>query len=52
VLGGSYGMYRDTALGLRWYSARNIQSMTYDPTAITGQRYEVDTLMMDMSVKF
>ena len=52
VLGGSYGLYRNTALGLRWYSARNIQSMTYDPTAITGQRYEVDTLMMDMSVKF
>ena len=52
VLGGSYGIYRDTAVGLRWYSARNIQSMTYDPTAVTGQRYEVDTVMMDMNVRF
>ena len=52
VLGGSYGLYRNTALGVRWYSARNIQTMTYDPTAISGQRYEVDTLMMDMNVRF
>ncbi|MBL8474997.1 MAG: putative porin [Methyloversatilis sp.] len=52
VLGGSYGVYRDTAVGLRWYSAKNIQTMTYDPTAITAQRYEVDTLMMDMNVRF
>lgn len=52
VLGGSYGIYRDTAVGLRWYSARNIQTMTYDPTAVSGQRYEVDTVMMDMNVRF
>ncbi|WP_018413448.1 putative porin [Methyloversatilis thermotolerans] len=52
VLGGSYGLYRDTALGLRWYSARNIHSMTYDPTLIADQRYEVDTLMVDMNVRF
>jgi hypothetical protein len=52
VIGGSYGLYRDTALGLRWYSARNIQSMTYDPTLLRGQRYEVDTVMMDMNVRF
>lgn len=52
VLGGSYGLYRDTALGLRWYSARNIQGMTYDPAVIAGQRYEVDTVMVDMNVRF
>lgn len=52
VLGGSYGLYRDTAVGLRWYSARNIQGMTYDPAVIAGQRYEVDTVMVDMSVRF
>lgn len=52
VLGGSYGLYRDTAVGLRWYSARNIQGMTYDPTVIAGQRYEVDTVMVDMNVRF
>lgn len=52
VLGGSYGLYRDTAVGLRWYSARNIQGMTYDPAAIAGQRYEVDTVMVDMNVRF
>lgn len=52
VLGGAYGLYRDTALGLRWYSARSIDSLTYDPTLIAGQRYEVDTVMMDLSVRF
>ncbi|MDY0055261.1 MAG: putative porin [Methyloversatilis sp.] len=52
VLGGSYGLYRDTAVGLRWYSARNIQGMTYDPAVIAGQRYEVDTVMVDMNVRF
>lgn len=52
VLGGSYGLYRDTAVGLRWYSARNIQSMTYDPAVVAGQRYEVDTVMVDMNVRF
>lgn len=52
VLGGSYGLYRDTAIGLRWYSARNIQGMTYDPAVIAGQRYEVDTVMVDMNVRF
>lgn len=52
VLGGSYGLYRDTAVGLRWYSARNIQGMTYDPAVIAGQRYEVNTVMVDMNVRF
>lgn len=52
VIGGSYGLYRDTAVGLRWYSARNIHGMTYDPTVIAGQRYEVDTVMLDMNVRF
>ncbi|WP_430434927.1 putative porin [Methyloversatilis sp.] len=52
VLGGSYGLYRDTAVGLRWYSARNIQGMTYDPAVIAGQRYEVDTVMVNMNVRF
>ncbi|WP_374339697.1 putative porin [Methyloversatilis sp.] len=52
VVGGSYGLARDTAVGLRWYSARNIQAMTYDPTVLTGQRYEVDTVMVDMNVRF
>lgn len=52
VLGGSYGLSRDTSVGLRWYSARNIHGMTYDPTVIAGQRYEVDTVMVDMNVRF
>lgn len=52
VLGGSYGLSRDTALGLRWYSARNIHGMTYDPTVVAAQNYEVDTVMVDMNVRF
>lgn len=59
VLGGSYAVYRDTALGLRWYSAENIDSMTYiqraapfGNTLLTGQKLKVDTLMVDLNVRF
>lgn len=54
VIGGSYGVYRDTAVGLRWYSAQNIDSMTYltQNASIMGQRFKVDTLMLDMNVRF
>ena len=54
VVGGSYGIYRDTALGLRWYSAQNIDSMTYlnSNTLLAGQRFKVDTMMVDMNVRF
>ena len=54
VLGGSYAICRDTALGVRWFSAENIDSMTYDSpnVLLTGQKFKVDTFMVDMTVRF
>ncbi|MDP2868738.1 putative porin [Methyloversatilis sp.] len=52
VLGGSYGVYRDTALGFRWYSAETIDGLTFDPFLIRNQRFQVDTMMVDMNVRF
>lgn len=54
VLGASYAIYRDTNVGLRWFSAENIDSMTYAQGNIllTGQKFKVDTFMADLSVRF
>jgi len=48
ILGFSYGLGRNTALGLRWMSADSIDS----PTLIAGDKFGVDTLQMDLSVRF
>lgn len=54
VLGGSYALYRDTTVGMRWFSAENIDSMTYAQNNIllTGQKFKVDTFMVDLGVRF
>ena len=48
TLGLSYGLDRNTVLGLRWMSADTIDS----PTLRAGQRFGVDLLQVDMTVRF
>jgi hypothetical protein len=48
TLGFSYGIEQNTAIGLRWMSADSIDS----PTLVAGDKFGVDTLQMDLSVRF
>ncbi|ATE60501.1 putative porin [Thauera sinica] len=48
TLGFSYGIEQNTAIGLRWMSADSIDS----PTLVSGDKFGVDTLQMDLSVRF
>jgi hypothetical protein len=48
TLGLQYGLDRNTALGLRWYSAQAIDSFSLDP----AHRFAVDVLQADVNVRF
>lgn len=48
ILGLQYGLDRNTALGLRWYSAQAIDSFSLNPI----HRFAVDVLQADVNVRF
>ncbi len=48
VLGFNYGLDHGTSLGLKYSSADTIAS----PTLVSGDRFGVDTLQLDLAVKF
>ena len=50
VIGLSYGLARDTALALRYLSAKSISSPTVQPAA--KNRYAVDSLQVDLNARF
>lgn len=50
AVGLSYGLARDTALGLRWLSGRTISSPTV--RAGSGDRFAVDSLQVDLNVRY
>ncbi len=50
VFGASYGIDRNTNLGLRLLSARTIDSPTVQPTL--KDRFSVDSLQVDLNVRF
>jgi hypothetical protein len=50
AVGFSYGLARDTALGLRWVSGRTISSPTVRPGS--GDRFGVDSLQVDLNVRY
>lgn len=47
-----YGVARDTSVGLRYLSGRSISSPTVQPTLNPRDRIAVDTLQVDMHVRF
>jgi hypothetical protein len=47
-----YGVARDTSVGLRYLSGRSISSPTVQPTLNPRDRIAVDTLQVDMNVRF
>jgi polyhydroxyalkanoate synthesis regulator phasin len=48
VLGFAYGLDQRTSLGLKYFSADSIAS----PTLVDGDSFGVDTLQLDLAVKF
>ena len=48
VLGMAYGLDRNTSLGFKYASADTIAS----PTTVAGDRFGVDTLQLDLAVRF
>lgn len=48
TLGLQYAIDRNTALGLRWFSADSIDSFTMNP----AHRYSVDVMQADVNVRF
>jgi hypothetical protein len=50
ALGASYGLARDTQLGLRYLTGRTISSPTVQPGL--KDRYAVDSVQVDMHVRF
>lgn len=48
ILGLTYGLERNTTLGVRWLSADSIDSPTFFP----GDKFSVDTLQVDLNVRF
>jgi len=50
AVGFSYGLARDTALGLRWLSGRTISSPTVRQGS--GDQFGVDSLQVDLNVRY
>ncbi len=51
-LGLVYGLARDTSLGLRWLSGSSISSPTVQPGQRPRDRFSLDSLQLDMHVRF
>lgn len=50
ILGGSYGLYRNTTLGARYLSAKTIDTPLN--ASYTDAKYKVNTLQVDLNVRF
>lgn len=50
ILGGSYGLYRNTTLGARYLSAKTIDTPLN--ASYSDAKYKVNTLQVDLNVRF
>ena len=50
ILGGNYALFDNTVLSARWMSANQIDS--YAPSLPTPTKLSVDTLQVDLAVRF
>ena len=51
TLGATYGLYRNTNVGVRYLASRNIDSPINDQF-YPNARYRVNTLQVDLNVRF
>ena len=50
ILGASYGLYRNTSVGVRYMAAENIDTMLNK--SFPNARYQTNSLQVDLNVRF